>query len=77
MIYTVELAKKVCCKVAQGLPLRTICKLPDMPSKATICRWQAEKADFRLAYEVARDAGLRYYQSQYLCGMYKSLYENR
>lgn len=77
MIYTLELAKKVCNKVAEGLPLRSICKLPEMPSKATICRWQAEKADFRLAYDVARAAGLRHLQTQQMVNIYKSMSENR
>ena len=54
--YTPELGAAVCAAVAEGdKSIRTICKMPGMPSKATVFRWLAEHDDFRKLYELARD----------------------
>jgi hypothetical protein len=54
--YTPKLAAKFCAAVAEGdKSIRAICKLPGMPSKATVFRWLAENEDFRKMYELAKD----------------------
>ena len=54
--YDPELAAAFCAAVAEGdKSIRAICKLPDMPSKATVFRWLADNEEFRKLYELARD----------------------
>lgn len=54
--YTPRAAAKFCAAVAEGdKSIRAICKLPGMPSKATVFRWLAENEEFRKLYELARD----------------------
>jgi hypothetical protein len=54
--YTPELGAQFCAAVAEGdKSIRAICKLPGMPSKATVFRWLAESDEFRKMYELARD----------------------
>ena len=55
--YTTELAADICRRLADGEPLRSICRDPAMPDKATVLRWLADKAkaDFRDQYVHARE----------------------
>lgn len=54
--YTPELAAMFCAAVAEGdKSIRAICKLPGMPSKASVFRWLANNEDFRKLYELAKD----------------------
>jgi hypothetical protein len=54
--YTPELGALFCAAVAEGdKSIRAICKMPGMPSKATVFRWLAENEEFRKLYELARD----------------------
>lgn len=54
--YTPRAAAKFCAAVAEGdKSIRAICKLPGMPSKATVFRWLAENEEFRKLYELAKD----------------------
>ena len=55
-IYTEALAVKICLRLAEGEPLRSVCRDPAMPDKATVLRWLADKAkaDFRDQYVHAR-----------------------
>ncbi len=55
--YTTELAADICRRLADGEPLRSICRDSAMPDKATVLRWLAdkEKADFRDQYVHARE----------------------
>jgi hypothetical protein len=54
--YTPELGAQFCAAVAEGdKSIRAICKIPGMPSKATVFRWLAENDEFRKLYELARD----------------------
>lgn len=54
--YTPELAAKFCAAVAEGdKSIRAICKLPGMPSKASVFRWLASNEEFRKLYELAKD----------------------
>lgn len=53
--YTPDLAAKFCAAIADGGSLRSVCKKPGMPSKATVFRWLAEHDDFAKLYEKATD----------------------
>ncbi|TWI69046.1 hypothetical protein IP91_00111 [Pseudoduganella lurida] len=54
--YKPSIAAKFCAAVAEGdKSIRTICKMPGMPSKATVFRWLAEHEDFQKLYELAKD----------------------
>lgn len=54
--YKPKIGAKFCAAVAEGdKSIRAICKLPGMPSKATVFRWLAESEEFRKLYELARD----------------------
>ena len=56
-LYTEALAVKICLRLAEGEPLRSVCRDPAMPDKATVLRWLADKAkaDFRDQYVHARE----------------------
>jgi len=55
--YTPEIAAKVCAAIAAGEPgknsLRAVCKLPGMPSRATVYRWLDEHREFEEMYAKA------------------------
>lgn len=53
--YTPELAARFCAAIADGGSLRSVCKKPGMPSKATVFRWLGEHAEFVKMYEKATD----------------------
>lgn len=54
--YTTELATKFCAAVAEGdKSIRSICKLPGMPTKNTIFRWLRENEGFLAMYQAAKD----------------------
>ena len=56
-LYTEALAAEICRRLAEGETLRSVCRDPAMPNKATILRWLADKAkaDFRARYTYARE----------------------
>jgi hypothetical protein len=53
--YTTELADKFCAAIADGGSLRSVCKKPGMPSKASVFRWLRDYPEFAKAYELATD----------------------
>ena len=54
-IYSDEIAREICDKLADGLPLpRILQDNPSLPAKTTIYRWLDEKALFREMYARAR-----------------------
>lgn len=55
-IFSEELADEICERIADGESLRSICRDDEMPSKATVFRWLAEKQDFQDQYTRAREA---------------------
>jgi hypothetical protein len=38
-MFTPDLALRICCRIAEGESLRSICSDTDMPNKATVLRW--------------------------------------
>ncbi|MDE9483238.1 ubiquitin carboxyl-hydrolase [Xenorhabdus bovienii] len=53
--YLPEVADDICGLLAEGESLRSICKRPGMPNKATVFRWLAENQEFRDQYAHARE----------------------
>lgn len=56
-LYTQELADAICERIAEGEPLRQICREEDMPSWRTVYRWMEERADFASRFAHARTLG--------------------
>ena len=52
--YTEELADEICERIADGEPLRAICRDPHMPSKESVRRWRDANEEFRARYARAR-----------------------
>lgn len=56
--FSQELADFICEKLADGLLLREICRLPDMPREATIRKWALDDREgFHSQYTRAREIG--------------------
>jgi len=55
--YTPELAATICERIADGEPLRSVCRDAVMPDKSTVLRWLGndENAEFRDQYARARE----------------------
>ncbi|HEK3222745.1 ubiquitin carboxyl-hydrolase [Proteus sp. G2639] len=53
--YMPETAHDICSKLAEGESLRSVCRRPGMPSKATVFRWLSENAEFRDQYAKATE----------------------
>jgi hypothetical protein len=53
--YSLELASKICELIADGNPLRRICKREDMPSAASVYLWLSRYKDFSDMYARARE----------------------
>jgi hypothetical protein len=54
MIYTDELADRICELISEGHGIRKICNLPNFPAKATLFRWLNEYPKFQREYIIAR-----------------------
>lgn len=55
--FTQAIADEICERLAQGEPLRKICRDDRMPTWQTIYRWMAENADLSNRIAHAREAG--------------------
>jgi hypothetical protein len=53
--YSLELADRICAAIAEGHTLRTACSDPDMPSTASVMKWQRERPEFAQALDRARE----------------------
>ncbi len=55
--YTPKLAARICERIADGEPLRSVCRDATMPDKSTVLRWLGndENAEFRDQYAHARE----------------------
>ena len=53
-IFTPALDDAICSQLADGKSLRTVCRAPNMPDKATVFRWLRTKDDFRDHYTRAK-----------------------
>lgn len=59
-IYSKELADEICCKIATGMSLNSICKLEDMPCLKTVLTWVDKKKEFLHKYERAKEQSADY-----------------
>lgn len=55
--YTKKVGDAICARLADGEPLRQICRDPDMPAWRTVYDWKAADADFAARIAHAREAG--------------------
>lgn len=53
--YSLEIATKICGLIADGLPLRTITRMEDMPTSSTVYLWLATHEEFSDMYTRARE----------------------
>lgn len=57
--YQAEIAAKICARLAQGEPLKGICRDDDMPADSTVRGWVIDDVQgFAAQYARARDLGL-------------------
>lgn len=55
--YTIELADEICERIANGEPLRVICREPHMPSWVTVYTWRKTYPQFSERFALARELG--------------------
>lgn len=49
-IFTQELADEVCARIAEGMSVRSVCKMEDMPGTTTFFKWIRENETFAKQY---------------------------
>lgn len=54
-LYSEALAEKICTLLADKFSMRQICTREDMPDRATVLRWMADKPDFAAKCACARE----------------------
>lgn len=57
MAYSQEIADTICARLAEGEPLRQICRDADMPAWRTVYDWMEEREDFAARIAHARAIG--------------------
>lgn len=57
LLYTIEIADRICSALEKGEPLSLICKATDLPSTRTVERWAEDRLDFAARIAHARDVG--------------------
>lgn len=55
--YTVELADAICEQIANGIPLREVCRQEGMPAWRTVYDWLHDEPDFAARFARSRDLG--------------------
>lgn len=53
--YNPDIGVKICAELAEGKSLVEICKMPGMPSRATVYRWLRSSEEFREIMAIAHD----------------------
>jgi len=53
--YSQELADKICDQLSEGISLRTVCNVEDMPSKITVFSWFRKYPEFLTQYARAKE----------------------
>lgn len=64
--YTEEAAERICDLLADGIPLREICRMDGMPAWRTVYDWMDARPEFAARFERAREAGFDALASQCL-----------
>jgi hypothetical protein len=55
--YSLELANRICEELSKGIPLRTVCAKPGMPSYSAVRKWEIENEEFKALSIRAREIG--------------------
>lgn len=55
--YDVVISENICDLIAEGIPLRQICRMAGMPAWRTVYNWRAAHPDFEARIARAREAG--------------------
>jgi hypothetical protein len=55
--YSEEVAEAICLRIAEGEPLRVMCREEGMPAWRTVYDWIAANEDFAARFARAREAG--------------------
>lgn len=53
LIYSQELADRICAGIGDGACLKDICSLDGMPDRVTVWRWRRENVEFAAQYDAA------------------------
>ena len=53
--YNQKLATEICKRLAEGIPLRTVCKADDMPDASSVFLWLHDNKDFSEQYARAKE----------------------
>ena len=56
-LYSPAIARELCEKLSEGIPLREICRKPGMPAWQTVYDWMNRYPDLAAAIQNARDIG--------------------
>jgi len=62
--YSVPLTEAICEQLASGLTGAEVCRMPDMPAWAVLCRWRRKHADFDRRYRIAREQGCEHFADE-------------
>lgn len=57
-IYTQDLADILCARIAEGVSVRTVCAMEDMPCTSTFFKWIRENKEFLQQYVQAKEASV-------------------
>ncbi len=55
--FTLEIADEICRRIAEGEPLRAICRDDHMPAWQTVYDWKNKHTDFAKSLAIARELG--------------------
>ena len=55
--YSKALGERICARLAQGEPLKQICRGPDMPDESAVRYWAIDNVEFAPLYARAREVG--------------------
>jgi hypothetical protein len=55
--YSAKIVRRICDKLADGVPLSIVCRADDMPAARTVRLWQQKHPDFLPVITAAREAG--------------------
>lgn len=55
--YSKALGERICARLAEGEPLKQICRGPDMPNESNVRYWALDNAEFGALYTRAREVG--------------------
>lgn len=64
VMYSDDLARRICYEMAQGKTLADICEAPDMPNPQTVLAWRSTRPTFSAMFEKARQEQMHAWAEQ-------------